>query len=259
MPGCACRSIFQRSDVREGSHLMPDALPAIKRKGTGVSKLVMVLAALAVVLAGVAGYLIFTQVLSPNQPKSINDRDIELLETQLKKTPNEPTILARLAELQYQAGRKTEALQYAERAVKYAGETPLVRLHVAGIYLQEKRPADAKKLAEAELELDETSSKAEAYFILGQAERDLGNTEEALDAMNEGVTLNPTSADARVLFAQMLVKAGHKEDAITQYQQALQFMPDDQEISEALRSLGVTPTVDADSNPHASTAATDTK
>jgi tetratricopeptide (TPR) repeat protein len=217
---------------------MSTALPRVIKTNRNYSRVVIGLAVVAACLAGVVGYLVFTQITQSGQPATMADRDLALLQARLAKTPKDPSILARLAELEYEKGRVADAMQHGALAVKYAGTTPEIRLQYAGLLLQQHQPAQAKQLAQAEVDLPSTASEADAYFIMAQAQRDLNDLSGALVSMTAGLKRNPYAADARVLYADMLLADKQKAEAISQYQAALLFLPDNQQAKAALIELG---------------------
>lgn len=221
--------------------------------------IVWILAGLALALGVFVAYLVITEALNPAQPTSIADRDIQLLRSQLLTTPHNAMVLGRLAELEYGKGQVTEALRDGQAAVAYAGDTPNIRLEFAGILLREHRPADAKKLAQAEIKLPTSSGESDAYLILAQADRDLKDTNGALAAMVQAIRRAPVAADLRALYADMLRDAGKKKDAITQYKAVLTFVPGDAHATAELKKLGVTPPKATTSNPHSSAPTTSGK
>lgn len=245
---------------KEGVPYMSTALPKVTKRNQNYSRVVVGLAVVALVLAVVVGYLIVSQVLNPGQPATMADRDIGILQAQLLKTPHDPAILAQLAVLEYQKGRKSDALQHGALAVKYAGTTANIRLQYAGLLLLEHRPAEAKTLAQAEIDLPSTTSEADAYLIMAQAQRDLKDQKGALASMVAALRRNPYAGDARILYADMLLQAGQKTKAIQQYQAALLFLPNDPHALDALKKLGVNGSTSTTATPaHQSKPATTTK
>ena len=238
---------------------MSSPLPRVKKKTRNVTMIVWILAGVAVALAVFVAYLVITQTLNPAQPTSIADRDIQLLRNQLLTTPHNATVLGRLAELEYEKGQVTEALRDGQAAVTYAADTPNIRLQFAGILLRENKPADAKKLAEAEMKLPASSNNADAYLILAQADRDLKDMTGALAAMAIAVKRAPVAADIHSLYGDMLRDAKKNKEAIAQYQLVLKFTPGDPHATEEIKKLGVTPSTEATSNPHSSAPATSGK
>jgi len=57
----------------------------------------------------------------------------------------------------------------------------------------------------------------------------------------------------------MLLDAGKKQDAITQYKLVLKYLPGDQHATEQLQKLGVKPSAETSSNPHSSAPTTSGK
>ena len=240
---------------------MSTPLPRVTKRSGKYSRIVIGLVAVAACLAVAVGYLVFSRVTNVGQPATAVDRDINQLRAQLAKSPGDPSTLSQLAVMEYQKGRVADALEHGALAVKGAGTTPRIRLEYAGILLPQHKAADAKQLAQAEIDLPSDSTEADAYFIKAQAERDLKDLKGALDSMVAGLRRSPYAADARILYADMLKESGKKQEAINQYQAALLFLPKDPRATAALKDLGVEPSasVGATSAAHPKAPATTTK
>lgn len=254
----SCRQVARRvrgsgEFTRKEGLPMNASLPRVRRKDRS-STYVWVLGVVAVAMAVVVGYLLSQEIFSPGQPQSIADRDIALLRAQLASTPADAQVLARLAELEYQKGQTQEALRDGAEAVKAAGQQPVIRLQYAGILMQAGKPGEAKQLALDEIALPSTQTEADGYLILGEAERDLGDSAGALKAMQQSLKLNPVAADIRDMYADMLRQSGNKAEAIAQYQRVLKYLPGDSAALEGLKALGVTPSASTTTSPHGSSS-----
>ncbi len=211
--------------------------PKVRRTDRGDLMTIGVLAGAIIVLVVVLGVLL-SGVLS-DEPRSDAERDYELLLQGLKQHPDDPAVLMTLAEVEYELGKKGEAIAHAEKAVKVAGVTEGYRLRLAQLYILERRLEDAQEQIEAELKGKDTTSDPEAHFLLGQVLRELGKVDDALDHLARACELEPVNADYRIVYAQTLETAGKEQEAIDQYREALRFIPDDPRAREGLERLGV--------------------
>lgn len=212
--------------------------PKVQRRGTTWSPLVIALTVSAVLLGAALIALVATGTLVNDVPRSDAERDYQLLVAGVKKDAKNPTLLMTLAETEYDLGKKKDALEHAERAVKYAGEAPAYRLRYAQLLLLTGDEAKARAMIEDEIAL-KTAGDPEPYFLLAQLERSQKRYDAAVDAMRTGLKMSPTSADMLILYGDMLVDAGEKDAAIAQYKAALRYLPGDPRATKGLEALGV--------------------
>lgn len=200
------------------------------------------------------GLLIFGGPLFSNAPKSGLERDYLVLAAALKDKPKDPAVLMTLAETEYELGKKKDALDHAARAVEYAEGKPDYSIRYAQILLLDGDLSKAEEMARKEIKLDTNKENAGARFILGQILFAEGKTDDAIQLMEQGLELDYTAADMRVIYAEMLAKAGKKDRAVEEYQTALKFLPDSQRAIDGLAALGVTYEATATADPHAATS-----
>jgi predicted Zn-dependent protease len=90
-----------------------------------------------------------------------------------------------------------------------------------------------------ERELAVTNNKsAEAFFLLGQIQAEQKKYDEAIKSMDKGLDLAPQAADMRVVYGEILEKAGKDKRAIAQFTEALRFLPGDEGAIAGLKRLG---------------------
>lgn len=229
---------------------MVSQLPKV-RKTAGHSKVVWILAGVIAALIVVLGVLVSGGTIFSGQPRSGLERDYQVLLDAARREPRNPGVLMTLAEAQYDLGREREALTTAARAAKATTSTAGIPLRYAQLLLLSHDLGAAEKWARKEISL-ETSSQpnAEARFVLAQILFDDKQPEAALKTMSEGLSLDPTAADVRIRYAEMLAKSGKKQRAIDEYQTALRFLPGDERAVEGLKGLGVKYEETGTVNPH---------
>ncbi len=231
-------------------------VPAVRRvSGAGRSGIVFLLSAVAVALVIAVAFLLASDRLFNDEPKTPKERDYELLAQRSQANPKDAMALAVLADTEYELGKKDDALRHAADALKNAGSTVNIRLIYAGILMREGRFAEAAKLADEEIALPSANSEADAYFLRAQAEWELKDREGALKSMSTGLARDPVAADARILHADMLRQSGRKAEAIAEYERALKFLPNDARAVKALAGLGVKAPAAAPSPHSAQTSA----
>lgn len=229
---------------------MTAKLPRVHRASGRPRTMVYALVGVAVLLLAVVGVLLFNGGLFSDQPASSAERDYLLLLDGLKKNPEDPAVLMTLAEAEFELDKTADAFKHAELAVKFAEEQAGFRLRYAVLLVRDGQIEKAQGLVEEEIALKDPND-AEAYFLLAQIHRELGDLEAAKDAASKGLALEPTAADMRILYGDILVELGKKELATEQYRQALRFLPGDQRAIDGLKALGVEPPASTETtSPH---------
>lgn len=231
---------------------MAGNLPKARRVGGPDRTAVIVLAVAAVVLIGALGYLVLSGPLFSDEPASDAERDYQLLVAGLKKNPKDPATLMSLAEVEYELGKKPDAMGHAEKAVKIAKDEPFYRYRYATLLVREDRLKEAESALTAEIGL--AQSEAEPFFLLGQIQAKQKRYDEAKESLKQALAVNPNAADVRVIYAGVLEDAGDTAEAKTQYLIALKFIPDDQRAIEGLKRLGVDYEASATVDPHSGSA-----
>ncbi|MCL4079322.1 tetratricopeptide repeat protein [Coriobacteriia bacterium Es71-Z0120] len=224
--------------------------PKVKRVMSPQQAMPWILTGVAVLLVGVIVALLASEGVFDAGPKSDAERDYQLLVDGLQKNPDDPAILMTLAEVEYDLGKKADAIAHAERAVKVAKDPEGWSVRLAALYVRDGQIKKAKTALETELKGGDGTNDGEAYFLLGQVERDLGDLDAALKALEKAVEIMPVNADVRLVYAEVLEKAGKRDEAATQFQAALKFLPGDERALAGLKRLGVKPE-ETTSSPHA--------
>jgi tetratricopeptide (TPR) repeat protein len=192
-----------------------------------------------VLLAVVVGLLITSGSLFSDQPRSDLERDYQLLIEGLKQNPDNSAVLMTLAEVEYDLGKKTEAMGHAEKAVEVDPNSPGIQRRYAQLLIREERIDEARIVLEALLKDSDVTNDAEVYFILAQIEREAGNLDTAIEHIDRAVRLQPVNGDMRIVYGGILEKAEKNDEAIEQYQEALRYLPNNEEAMAGLRRLGV--------------------
>jgi tetratricopeptide (TPR) repeat protein len=131
-------------------------------------------------------------------------------------------------------GRASEALPYAERAVKIAPELGETRMRLGLVLAMLGRPQEAIEQHEQALRINPNS--AVTRFGLAVALDQIGKPEYAVGQYEEALRLNPNLEGAHYNLANALMELGRLPEAVEHYQQALQIDPD---YAEAHNNLGL--------------------
>ena len=216
----------------------------------GPNKVVYMLLGIVGVLIVVVGVMLFGGSVFDQTPRTELERDYEMLLQALETYPDEPSVLMTLAEVEYEMGRRRDAMDHAARASEVATAVPNINLRYAQLLMQEDRLEEAEAFALREAELVGRSS-GRPQFLLAQILREQGRLDEALEMMAVATQIDYFAADKKVLYAEMLVEAGREDEAIEQFQEARRFLPEDQRIIDGLEALGVEVEPYDGTNPHA--------
>lgn len=216
---------------------MASPLPKVRRTdGRMPTYMLVILGGVIVALVAVIG-LMLTGNLFSQEPKSDAERDYEILLDALKKNPTNPAVLMTLAEAEFDLGRTSDSFEHAEKASKLATEAAGINLRYAQLLIRDDRVSDAAKVVEKEIAIS-GDENPEAHFLQGQIFADLKKYPEAIKSMKKGLALAPQAADMRIVYGDILVKAGKKKEAIKEYQEALRFLPNEENAVKALKALG---------------------
>lgn len=212
-----------------------------------------VLAGTALILTAALVYLLVTGSFFDSEPRTDVERDYQMLLAGLSDNPDDPAILMTLAEVEYELGKKSDALEHAAAAIAVSEKQPFYNLRHATLLAREDRLDEAEKALDAEIEITGTT-KPEPYFLLAQVQAQTGRTDEAIDTMEQGLIIDPAAADMGILYGELLEKAGRDTEAIEAFEKALRFLPGNEAAIAGLERLGVqyeepTSTPDPHSSP----------
>jgi tetratricopeptide (TPR) repeat protein len=226
----------------------PHVADRLKARRTSAphSKLILVLigvvlALLAVIVVVLAQSPLFRE---PTANEIARDEVLAALDA----NPGDADLLMSLAEIEYELGRKGDALGHAEQAVANGGEIVGINMRYAMLLLRERQVDEAKVALEAEITLDPTV--AEPHFLMAQVLREQGDLEGAIAEAETALDINPIDGDYRMLYAQVLALAGRTDEAIAAYRSALAVLPGDERGIQGLSELGVTYDSSETTSPH---------
>ncbi|MGQ0543152.1 MAG: tetratricopeptide repeat protein [Blastocatellia bacterium] len=117
-------------------------------------------------------------------------------------------------------GQRTAAFEIAAIIEKNASQNTLQLLAMASFYIGVENGAEAKRIAEAALKLDENSSAA--YQTLGLAHRLNFDLEESARSYAKALELDPSSDAAKRSLAEMKRATGKPEEAAALYRELLE-------------------------------------
>lgn len=128
------------------------------------------------------------------------DKAVKYLERYLAEGGKDPKAYASMANIYVEQKDNTNALKWLkEGQAKYPNYRDL-RLLELNVYLNEKKFDVAKTMVEAELQNDPNRDN---YFLYGQLNRELGDSEKAKGAFKKALELDPKSFDAAAELANL--------------------------------------------------------
>ncbi len=151
---------------------------------------------------------------------------------------------------EYQDRRDFEsAIESYQQAISAAPRNLLAHLKLGHAYLKFVNLPKAVESYEHSLNIDpeDISAQAglcEAYLALGKQEEQQGEVENAVEQYRRILTINKMHRDARMRLAeiyrkqaQSLLDDGYDDRALSTYQKALQFAPEDEELSASYQKI----------------------
>ena len=113
-----------------------------------------------------------------------------------------------------------EAVAELRQALAINPDIGLARLSLARIYLDMARPARARD--ELTTALERAPGQPQLLTLLGEAERQLGNTARAIEVTRQALAADPSAAQARYYLGLALMDSGDHAAAIKEMQQVVQ-------------------------------------
>ena len=140
------------------------------------------------------------------------------------KWPTNPRAHYMLAQIADDAGRREEAIQHGQAAVRLLPNDPTAHFNLAFSFAAAGRGEEALVHYREAARLRPDS--AEAYINAGATLVRLGRLEEAIAAYETVVRLKPDSAEDRFNLAQVYVRVRRTTEAIAHYEAAAKTKPD---------------------------------
>lgn len=156
----------------------------------------------------------------------------------VRQTPGPAALAAtlRVVSLEHTGGRRAEAHSQLDTLIAANPQHVPAQLLKARFLLDEGRATEA--LPVAQRVISRRPEDAVAQYTLGLIYRALGNDQAATDAFTEALKANPNAADAQVELADLRLRAGRVDDAVSLAGTAAAARPSDREAQLILvRSL----------------------
>jgi Flp pilus assembly protein TadD len=152
-----------------------------------------------------------------------------------RREPDNPLVLAMLANTKHRAGQNTAACEYFEQALQLAPDHVGILIDYA-IALMNMRRWDAAKVQFTRvLSVDPNSFLAS--FRLGVIAGHLGDNDEARRWFERASTIQPGNAEVVYRLAYVELEQGRREEAIRLLRKALELDPNHRPAQAKLREL----------------------
>ncbi|HWD39902.1 MAG TPA: tetratricopeptide repeat protein, partial [Fimbriimonas sp.] len=119
-----------------------------------------------------------------------------------------------------QQGDLHEAAELLRRASANHPNDFDVWLSLASAERRLGRPEAAREACQRSIRI---AQSAAAYSLLSQCESDLGDLAAAKEAGRRAVNMDSTAVSSRVFLAHLLLKTGHREEAVREFRTAAKF------------------------------------
>jgi tetratricopeptide (TPR) repeat protein len=198
---------------------------------------ILLAAGLAIVIAGVVTYLLLPR----EQPGELVEREVARLEKIVAQNPDDPDRRVELALLYSETGALEQALVQLQAALELDDSHQGALVALGDIYMEQGRYQEALEpyLKVVELNQDNplrgVSRQLEGvYYYLGVAYFNLGQSEKAIESLEEALAIDRTDADAWYMLGATYQHIGELEKAIDSFKQAVRFVPN---FAEAYQGL----------------------
>lgn len=219
--------------------------PGAARRSASLDRWLNIGVAVAVVgilaLAGWFGWTVYTD--RQNAIKAdASYRVIQALKTQIRKSPNDPTLRVRLGEALGASGKYSDAVEQLNAALKIDPKHEGAYLDLGVIAVVTEHPSDARKYFEKVLEITGTSEYAavnqrreQAYYQLGRLSLIEKRYEESVGLFKEALRIRKDASDTYYFLAEAYRGLDDNEAALHNLEIAVAFDPG---FAEALYLMG---------------------
>ncbi|HQR50143.1 MAG TPA: tetratricopeptide repeat protein [Methylophilaceae bacterium] len=153
----------------------------------------------------------------------MQDRQIEQLESAIRRAPQDPELHYDLGNLLLGQRRPAEAESSFLAALRLAPGHPQILLQLGNARSAQGRYADAVSQFQAALRAD--PAQPAAHYNLGNALREMGQPEQAAASYRAALKLDPRDADSHNNLGNVLREMGKLDEAIARYREALRLNP----------------------------------
>lgn len=207
-----------------------------KRQRRLVSYLAYASAFLVIVIIAFLAYMFYSSFVIPQAPQSPAEQEYALVQAMLKKEPQRPDLLLRLAQAEIEMGKTTDAVQHMQKAIKLRPYAPMLHYIMGQAYQARGDQKQAIKYFMQELKITQDKNEL-AAFDLGRIYYEQKNYDKALEYLLLASKRMSPYAELHYYLGLTYEAKKDKDRAIAEYTEALQYVPDHRDSVEALIRL----------------------
>jgi len=163
------------------------------------------------------------------------DRMIETLTQQNENSPLASRPLSTLVSAYLRSDRVEEAQELLQRIIASEEDNYAAYILLAQVYGSKQQEEDAEKVLLAAVERD--SARPEAFELLYRYYQRTGQSEKAVQLIEDGLAAAPDSTALRVFKADALLSSGQMEQAFEIYEALVEERPDNRVVANNFVSL----------------------
>lgn len=198
-------------------------------------------AVLALVVLGliIVGYFVVRELTGEKTPETASGAQIVKLKAQMEEDPENLMLYFQLAEVYYSVGEFDEAITAIEEVRSRETTGFMAAEAVYGLARIAEAQGELEQSEEYFMESFEIHELGEARYALGRMYVGQDRIDDAIEQWERYLELDD-SGDAGAIrdLAKLYEEQGDNARALELYTQAAVYMPDDEEVAEALRRLG---------------------
>jgi len=198
--------------------------------------LIAAVLALTVAVLGLGGAVLVIKLKPKPTPTTVIDRNLESWKEAVDANPKDDVARTAYGLALLDASRVDDALSEFQEAIEL-NEKNWVALLQLGLLTKATDPDGALKLIGSAARYAPAASKAVPFVAQGDLLFKTGDMEGAKTAYRNAIADVPYIFEAHVGLAKTLEALGDPKHALKEYQQAARYVPDDQEVADAIARL----------------------
>lgn len=206
------------------------------RAETLPKSLIAAVLALTVAVLGLGGAVLVIKLKPKPTPTTVVDRNLESWKQAVDANPKDDVARTAYGLALLDAGRKDEAQSEFQQAVELNAKNWVALLQL-GLLTKATDPDRALQLMANSAKYAPAASKAVPFVAEGDLLFSTRDLEGAKLAYRNAIADVPYVFEAHVGLAKTLEALGDNEGALKEYEQAARFVPDNQEVADAIARL----------------------
>jgi len=206
-------------------------------RGERGNHLLLVATLVVLIAVIVVGFFLVRELTTPRAPATLAEQTIAELERQLDGDRGNALLYFKLADAYYSVQEYEDALGVLDdlRSQETTGYTLAHIMYGTGRIEAARGNTDVA--VEEYLASLETWELPEVYFALAELYAGEGDTDSAIENLEQYVALMPADASGWVRLAERYIEAGDDTAALDAYKKAATMMPDDETLADKIAKL----------------------